>query len=103
LGEDNTGRQRVGHRRHLDAVASTADPRAEGAESHRAPDAEAAVPDLQRVDGMLTLAEVILIVGNDVVEPRSHKAEWHRPNGDVGDLAGDSIATAPRMDSVVRR
>ena len=84
-----------------DAVPPRADPRAEGAEEHRPPDAETTVPDLQRVDRVLgTVAEIRTPVGDQVVDAATDQAEGHRPDGDVEDLAilaapGDPAPVSP--------
>ena len=69
--------------RKRDAVAAAADPGADRAEGDGAPDAEAALPDVERLDGSPPCPEVRLRGGDDVVEPAADDAERHRPGGDV--------------------
>jgi hypothetical protein len=88
LREGDTGSERVGPRGQRDAAPAAADPGADRAQRDRAPDAEAALPDLEGVDPVLTLAEVQLVVGDHVVEPTADQAERHGPDGDVGDRPG---------------
>ncbi len=85
LRDGEAGRERVGPGRERDAAAAAADPRAERAERHGAPDAESALPDLEGVHPVPTRAEVQLVVGDHVVEPSADEPEGHRPDGDVGD------------------
>src|SRR5690606_16821957 len=73
------------------------DPGSDRAERDGAPDAEAALPDLEGVDPVLTVAEVQLVVGDDVVEPSADQAEGHRPDGDVGDGAGGASSGDPAL------
>src|SRR5439155_23152849 len=68
------------------SLAVAADPRAEYPERDRAPDAQTAVPDLERVDRVLALAEVLLVVGDDVVQPPADDAEHDGPARDVPDV-----------------
>src|SRR5699024_1272021 len=83
-GQD-AGRDGVTERRQLDPAAPTADPRTQRTDRDRAPDAQAAVPDLQRVDrfGRAIGAEVGAPVGEHVIQPAADQAERHRPHGDV--------------------
>ena len=43
------------------------------------------------------LAEVQLVVGDDVVEAAADQAEGHGPDGDVGDRAGFAAAGDPAL------
>ena len=88
-------RQRVDHRRDPDPLAPGADHRADRAEGDRAPDAEAAVPDVEDLPRVAVGAEVELVVGGDVVEPAADQAERHRPDREVLDLAGAAAAGRP--------
>jgi hypothetical protein len=49
------------------------------AEQHAAPDAEAAVPDPQRVPGVFARLEVELVVGDDVVDARADDSGGNCP------------------------
>ncbi len=97
LREGDAGRDRVGDRAHGDAALAHGQPDAEGAERDRAPDAEAALPDEQRLDGLLdrARAEVGLPVGDDVVEPAADQAEDDRGDRDVDDRPLLAAAGAP--------
>ena len=77
------GCDRVGHERQRYALAAARDPRADRAQRDRARDAEAAVPDLQRVDRVLARPEVAPPVRAHVVEPAADQPERHGPHGDV--------------------
>src|SRR5690349_9637492 len=48
LRQDESRSQRIAERGQRDSTAPTADPRADPAEEHRAPNAQPAVPDTQR-------------------------------------------------------
>jgi hypothetical protein len=95
LREGDAGRHRVRVRGERDAAAAAADPGAQRTEGDRAPDAEAAVPDLEGVDPVAALAEVELVIGDDVVEPSADEAEGHGPHGDVRDRADTAAAFDP--------
>ena len=95
LRRSHAGCGGVGERGEPDVLASAADPRAEHPERDGSPDAQAAVPDLQCVDGVLALAEVLLPVGGDVVEPPADDAERDRPAGDVPDVLVLAATRAP--------
>src|SRR4051812_24168841 len=65
------------------------------AEGDRAPDAEAALPDVERLDRLAALPEVVLRVREHVVEPAADEAERPRPDRDVGHLAAHAAAGDP--------
>src|SRR5690606_3206388 len=71
------------------------DPRADTAQRDGTPDAQAAVPDLDRVQRIPALTEVPVRVGDHVVEPAADQAERHRPHGDVDDETGAAAARLP--------
>src|SRR6185437_3034219 len=85
----------VGEGDEVHPVPPAADPHPERTERDGAPDAQAAVPDLQRVQRVLALGEVQLRVGDHVVEPAADDAEDDRPAGDVTDLTGQTTARLP--------
>ena len=60
----------------------------QGRPSRWPPDAETALPDLQRIDGIGAGSEVRLPVRGDVIEPRTHDAERHGPHRDVPTTPG---------------
>src|SRR5205814_4144903 len=64
LSDQDAGRHRVEDRGHPDALGPRADPDTDGTERDRAPDAEAAAPDVQRVDRRPPGAEVQVVVGD---------------------------------------
>ena len=72
-----------------------ADPGAESAEGDRAPDAQAAVPDLERVERVLAGFEVQLGVGEDVVEAPADDAEHDRPAGHVPQVVVSTASGTP--------
>ena len=86
LRERDAGGGRVGEVEEADPGPAAADPGAERAERDGAPDAEAALPDLQRVERVAALAQVGLGRGDDVVDPAADDAERHGPGRDVEDL-----------------
>src|ERR1700736_3824476 len=51
LRQDDSRCNRVGEGRQRNSATPAADPRADAAEGHRAPDAQAAIPDAQRRAG----------------------------------------------------
>ena len=89
-------REGVEDRRHPDPLALGAQQRADRAEPHRAPHAEAAVPDVEDLPRALARAEVEVVVGGHVVEPTADEAERHGPDGDGRDeLAVPPAETLP--------
>ena len=102
LREQHSGRRRVGEHDQRDALAAAADPRTERAERDRAPDAQPAVPDLDRVEraGARLAVEVQLGVGHHVVEPAADDAEHDRPARDVPDVLARAapLAHPPRRE-----
>ena len=87
--------ERVTEGRKRDPPPPAGDPRAESAEEDGPPDAEAAVPDPQRVEGIAARAEVRLRAGHDVVDPATDDAERHGPDGDVSDRPGRTSSSLP--------
>src|SRR5690606_7887592 len=78
------------------AAPAAGPPDAHGAQGDRAPDAEPAFPDVERLDRLLQrVVEVDLPVGDDVVEASADQAEDHRRDGDVDDRAFLAAASAP--------
>src|SRR5690606_37681354 len=73
------------------------DPGAERAERDRAPDPEAALPDLEGVHPVTALAEVQLVVRDHVVEPAAHEAERDGPDSDVGHRPGPPAPGDPAL------
>src|SRR4029079_18083018 len=78
-----------------DAPPSAADPGADATEGDGPPDAEAALPDVERVQRTATVAEVRVRRGEDVVEPAADDPERHHPGGDFRDVAGAPAARHP--------
>ncbi len=95
LRGDHTGSGGVGECGQPHPLTPATDPRAERPERDGTPDAQAAVPDLQRVDRVPARAEVLLPVGGDVVEPPADDAERDSPAGDVPDVLILAAAGAP--------
>jgi hypothetical protein len=87
LRDQDAGCHRVEHGRDPDSLRARAEPDADRAEGDRAPDAEAAAPDVERLDRAPALAEVEVVVGDHVVDPAADDAERHRPQRQVGHLA----------------
>ena len=100
LGDRHPGRRGVGVVAEAHAVAPGAQPGAQRTEGDGAPDAEPALPDVERPDGAAAAAEVGLGRGDDVVDPAAEDAERHRPRRDVdGLLAGvAAVGEAPAGD-----
>ena len=102
LGDRDAGSQRVRHRRQLEPHPAAADPGAHPAEGDRPPDAEAALPHVERRHRVAAVTEVPRRVGDHVVQPAADQAERDRPDRDVGDLAADAApgrpATLPHPD-----
>ena len=97
LRERDAGRDGVGERRQRDAAPAAGDPGAHRAERDGAPDAEPALPDREGVDQSRPWTEVLLLVGDHVVEPGTDQAEGHGPDGDVGDRAGSPPRATQRL------
>ena len=90
------GRDGVAERGQRDPAAAARDPGAERTAEHRAPDAQTALPDLDRAGPAgATGPEVQLVVGDDVVEPAADNPERDRPQRDIGDGAGLPAARDP--------
>ena len=98
LGQDDARRESVRHRRERDSLAVAGDPGPDATEDDRAPDAETAVPDLERVHRVAAGAEVRLRRRQQVIEPAPEDPERHGPHGDVSD--GPS-STAPLPPTTV--
>ena len=62
------------------------DPGAEGAQGDGPPDAQTALPDLERVERMPAVTEVGRRAGDQVVEPAADDPERHRPQRHVQHL-----------------
>ena len=93
LREDDPRRDRIAERGQRNTAQAARDPRADTAERHRAPDAQAAVPDPQRTEEPGTaFAEVLGPVRDDVIQPSADETERHRPQRDVVD---DTAFTTP--------
>ncbi len=84
LRQGNGRGHRVSNGAERDVVASGAEVGAEPTQCDGTPDAQTAVPDGQRVPRVLTLGEVELWVGDQVVDPRADDSEGHHPYGQVG-------------------
>ncbi len=54
LGQHKARGQRVAELEQVDVVSAAADPRADGAERDRIPDTLAAVPDVERLDRIMS-------------------------------------------------
>ncbi len=92
LGDQQARCQGVGHLQKVDVVPPAGDPGAHGTEGDGAPDPEATLPDLDRVDRVAALAEVQLRVRDDVVQPTADDAERDGPHRDVADGARPATA-----------
>ncbi len=95
LRDEEPGRDGVRERREADALTARADPRADRTECDRAPDAEPALPDVQRRHRVSPGAEVRVRGGDDVIEPPTDDAERHRPVDDRQDLVGVAATLDP--------
>ncbi len=99
LGERDARREGVGPGGQRHPATAGADPGADRAERDGAPDAEAALPDLEGVPGIPAVPEVQLVVGDHVVEAAADQAERDGPDGDVthrvlGTAPGDPAPAA---------
>ena len=65
------------------------------AERDRSPDAQAAVPDVERLDRIAPWQEIQLRVGEHVVKTSAHDPERDGPQRDVGDVVGITAAGLP--------
>ena len=95
LRQHDAGRGGVGEGDEVHPVPPAADVDAQRAERDGAPDAQAAVPDLERVDRMPAGLEVQLGVGDHVVDPAAEDAEDDCPAGDVADVGRPAAAGLP--------
>src|SRR5665811_1109848 len=95
LSDEDSRRERIGDAKETDLVDAASNICTERAESDGAPDAESALPDVQRFDRAPAFAEVQLVVGDDVVNPRADDTERDRPHRDVGDEAALAAACDP--------
>src|SRR3954452_22155819 len=88
-------RDRVSERRHHKPASTHTDVRTDAAEGDRAPDSETALPDLERVDRVATVAEVRIRRRDDVVEPAADDAKRNGPDRDIHHRAAGSTTGAP--------
>ena len=95
LCDQHAGCHRIHDGQDLDPLQLGTDHHAQGAHRDRAPDAESALPDVERLPGAAALAEVELVVGGDVVEPAADEAERDGPHGEVADLPRLAAAGHP--------
>jgi hypothetical protein len=95
LRDGEAGRHDVGDHAQGDPHAAARQPRAERTTGDAAPDTEAALPDLQRVDRVPVLAEVVLGGRDHVVDPGADDAERHGVDRDVHDRA---LGAAARLE-----
>lgn len=79
LSQRDRRRERPGNLAEPDTSARDRDLDAQGTEADRSPDPLAALPDVERSPGVAAGREVELGIGEDVVDPASHDAEWDRP------------------------
>src|SRR5699024_154269 len=77
LCQQDGGRDGVGKRHEREAFELEQQRHGDPTQDHRAPDAEATVGDLQRVDGVLPRPEVLIVVGDDVVDAPADDARGH--------------------------
>ena len=88
LGQHDARSDGVPEGRQRNAPPPARDPSANPSEGHRAPDAQAALPNTQgRRQTGTAGSEVGLPVGHEVVDPPTDQAERHRPQRDVVDDA----------------
>jgi hypothetical protein len=75
----------VQHERERHAQAAAGEPGADRPAGHGAPDAEPALPDVERPDraGVVRATEVVVGRCDHVVDARPHDPERHRPDRDV--------------------
>ena len=87
---------RVADGRQLDSLPTAAEPSADCAERHRAPDAEPTVPDLEYGrETFAVITEVPPPVGEDVVDPTTDQSEGNGDQRDVEDVARLAAAGLP--------
>src|SRR6266545_2674051 len=77
--------QSVGHERQRDPDLPTGDPGTHPAAGDAAPDAQAAVPDLDPLPGTVSVAEVLLRRGDQAVDPGPEDTQRNSPDGHVQD------------------
>ena len=97
LGQQQAGGQRVRQRPQQHPVPVAVEPGSEHSAGDRAPDAEAAVPDLQGTERVAAGAEVEVVVGRHVPDPGSDQPGGNRPEGDVADLARTPTTRDPAL------
>ena len=97
LGEEQSRRDGVGQHAQPDAVAAGVEPGAEQSTGDRPPDAESAVPHLERGHRVAALAEVEVGVRGHVVETSADQACGDGPQRDVADLPGPAAARHPAL------
>jgi hypothetical protein len=95
LREQQAWGQCVGEGSDQDAVTAAVEPRTHESTCDRTPDPETAPPDLERLDRIAARAEVELVVGGDVPQPRTDQARRDRPQGKVTDLPAGAPASHP--------
>ena len=95
LGDDDARAEDIEQGGETYVVASCPPAGAEGAGGDRAPDAEAAVPDVQRLEAVAAGAEVALPVGGNTVEPRADDAERYGSDGEVLHVTGAVTTSLP--------
>ncbi len=96
LRQDDSRGNRVAEGRQRNPATPAADPRADAAEGHRAPDAQAAVPDSERCpESGSPGAPIGLPIGSQVIQPAAQQSERHSPQRDVVDHAALTAARLP--------
>ena len=85
LSREKRGGYGVADRHETQPVVPRHEPGADPAERYRAPNAQAAVPDGKSLKRVLVPAEVELMVGDDVVDPRADDSEDHHGKEEVSD------------------
>src|SRR5690606_13254470 len=95
LREQETGRERVRERGEAHALPAAPDVRADGAQRDRPPDAEAALPHVERPHGVAARAPVRVGRREDVVQPSADDPERDGPERDLQDVVGLSPALDP--------
>jgi len=100
LCEQQARREGVGERPEPDPGHPAADPDTERAADEGAEDRHAALPDVERLEQVRTGEEVVVRVGQHMVDTPADDAEGHREEGDV---EGDPRLRAAGGEPVVRQ
>ena len=74
LRQDHTGGHGIGERCQGDLLVAEIGPHRQTSEDHGTPDTQASIGDLQGIDGVTGIAEVLLVVGDHMVDATTDDA-----------------------------